>query len=183
MIKPIIVFVLDIADIMIQFNAVVKQFDEKGEKTGWTYIELSSALSNKLKPGVKKAYRVKGMVDDHAFSGISLYPMGDGNFIMALNASMRKKIKKTVGATVKVKMQVDETVFKPPAELMECLEDEPKALDHFKSLSGSHQRYFANWINSAKSDVTKARRIALTVNAMAKGWNYAEMIRANGKSL
>lgn len=168
---------------MIQFNAEIKQFAEQGEKTGWTYIEISSTLSNKLNPGVKKAYRVKGLLDDQTFSGVSLLPMGDGNFILALNAAMRKKIRKVAGASLKVKLQVDETTFEPPAELMECLEDEPKALNHFKSLAGSHQRYFANWINSAKSDVTKARRIALTVNALAKGWNYGEMIRANKKSL
>ena len=168
---------------MLQFKSIIKQFEEKGEKTGWTYIEISAEHSSILKPGIKKSYRVKGMLDSQHFSGVSLLPMGDGNFIMPLNAAIRKKIKKAAGAMIEIKMQVDETEFKPPAELIECLEDEPQALHYFNSMPKSHQRYFANWINAAKTDTTKARRIALVVNAMAKGWNFGEMIRANSKSL
>ena len=58
------------------------------------------------------------------------------------------------------------------------LNDEPGAFEFFKTLPGSHQRYFSKWIDSAKTEPTKAKRIAQTVNALAKNLGYAEMLRA-----
>ena len=99
-------------------------------------------------------------MDDYEFSMIALLPMGGGDFIMALNAAMRKGIRKQKGAIIKVKMAVDTNDIKPPEELIECLQDEPEAFKYFKSLPKGHQNYFTNWINSAKTDPTKAKRIA-----------------------
>jgi uncharacterized protein YdeI (YjbR/CyaY-like superfamily) len=64
---------------------------------------------------------------------------------------------------------------------MQCLHDEPKAWDFFKVLPGSHQRYFSKWIDSAKTEETKANRIAQAVNALAKQLGYPEMLRASKK--
>ena len=59
----------------IQFTATIKRFRENAEKTGWTYIEIPASLAEKLVPGNKKGFRVKGYLDDYAFDGISLLPM------------------------------------------------------------------------------------------------------------
>jgi hypothetical protein len=166
---------------MVQFNATIKKFDSQGEKTGWTYIEIPAAIAQKLNSSNKKGFRVKGKLDDYEFSMIALLPMGDGDFIMALNAAMRKRIRKQKGAIIKVKMEVDTNEIKPPEELIECLQDEPKALEYFKSLAKGHQNYFTNWINSAKTDPTKAKRIAATLNALNKKWDFGQMIRAMKK--
>ena len=163
---------------MIQFTATIKKFDSQGEKTGWTYIEIPAATAKKLNPDNKKGFRVKGKLDEYEYSMIALLPMGGGDFIMALNAAMRKAIKKQKGATVKVKMDVDTNEIKPPEELMECLHDEQEALEYFNSLNKGHQNYFTNWINSAKTDPTKAKRIAATLNALNKKWDFGQMIRA-----
>lgn len=163
---------------MIQFTATIKKFDSQGEKTGWTYIEIPAATAKKLNPDNKKGFRVKGKLDEYEYSMIALLPMGGGDFIMALNAAMRKAIKKQKGATVKVKMDVDTNEIKPPEELMECLQDEQEALEYFNSLNKGHQNYFTNWINSAKTDTTKAKRIAATLNALNKKWDFGQMIRA-----
>lgn len=167
---------------MIQFTATIKRFDSQGEKTGWTYIEVPAVTAEKINPGVKKEYRVKGKLDEYAFEIKALLPMGGGNFILPLNAEMRKGIKKQKGAAVKVKMEVDTNEIKPPSELVECLEDEPEALEYFNSLTKGHQNYFTNWINSAKTDPTKAKRIAATLNALNRKWDYGQMIRAMKKS-
>lgn len=166
---------------MVQFNATIKKFDKQGEKTGWTYIEIPASIAKKLNPDNRKGFRVKGKLDDYEYAMIALLPMGGGDFIMALNAAMRKAIKKQKGATVKVKMEVDTNEIKPPEELMECLQDEPEALKYFNSLNKGHQNYFTNWINSAKTDPTKAKRIAATLNAFSKQWDYGQMIRAMKK--
>jgi hypothetical protein len=166
---------------MVQFTANIKRFASQGEKTGWTYIDVPAAIAEKLQPGNKKGFRVKGKLDDYRFSMIALLPMGGGDFIMTLNAEIRKGIKKQKGATVQVKMAVDTNEIQPPEELMECLQDEPEALEYFSSLTKGHQNYFTNWINSAKTDPTKAKRIAATLNALNKHWDFGQMIRAMKK--
>jgi len=165
---------------MISFTATILKFEEKGEKTGWTYVEIPSAIAEQLKPGVKTAFRVKGKLDDYAIKGVALIPMGAGNFIMALNATMRKGIRKNKGAMVKVQLVADKPYEVIP-ELWECLSDEPRAMEFFTRLPGSHKNYFSKWIEAAKTDATKAKRIAMTVDAASKNWGYSEMIRAAKK--
>jgi hypothetical protein len=163
---------------MIRFNTTIQQFQEMGEKTGWSYIRIPAALAQQLKPDNKKSFRVKGKLDDHAISGVALLPMGEGDFIMALKADIRKKLRKQKGDKLAVGLEVDTKKIEPPKELLDCLADEPKALEYFKSLPKSHQNYFGNWIKSAKTAPTRASRIAQVVDAMLKKWDYGEMIRA-----
>ncbi|HSZ87631.1 MAG TPA: DUF1905 domain-containing protein, partial [Puia sp.] len=87
---------------MIQFTTALKKFGEQGEKTGWTYIEVKETFAQKIKPGNKKPFRVKGKLDNYFIKGIALMPMGDGSFIMPLNAAIRKGIGKRKGAMLKV---------------------------------------------------------------------------------
>ena len=39
---------------MISYQTLMLQFDEQGEKTGWTYIEIPTDMAQQLKPGNKK---------------------------------------------------------------------------------------------------------------------------------
>ena len=157
------------------------QFGEQGEKTGWTYIEIPDDIAEKLKPGNKKSFRVKGRLDDYAIKKIALLPMGGGTFIMPLNATTRKKIGKRKGAMLRVELEEDSAPLKISKELLDCLKDEPKAFARFNEMPKSHQHYYSKWIVSAKTEPTKAKRIAMTVNAMYKGMDYGEMLRAARK--
>ena len=162
---------------MIQFTTLIKKFDAQGEKTGWTYIEIPVAIAGKLKPNNKKSFRVKGSLDNYAFEGLALLPMGEGNFILALNASIRKNIGKRKGASLKVTIDVDNDPVKLNAELMECLADAPESLSYFNTLAPAHRKYFSNWIDSAKTDATKTKRIAQTINALSNHQDYWQMLR------
>jgi len=62
---------------------------------------------------------------------------------------------------------------------MQCLSDEPVALDFFNSLPGSHKKYFSKWIESAKTSETKANRITRAVVALSRKMGYGEMMRMN----
>jgi len=75
----------------ISFTTAVYKFGNMGEKTGWTYIDIDKSLAQQLNPGIKTSYRVKGMMNETAFKSVALVPMGEGNYIMAINAEMRKK--------------------------------------------------------------------------------------------
>jgi hypothetical protein len=169
---------------MVKFTVTLKKFDRQGEKTGWTYFEVPAELAQKLKPGNKKEFKVKGKLDNFLITRVSLLPMGGGPFIMPVNAAMRKGIGKKHGAMIKVQLEADESPFVFNKDLMECLDYEPKAKEHFNTLTGSHQRYFSKWIDSAKTDATKTKRIAMAVNALAKKWGYPEMLRdSQGKDV
>lgn len=165
----------------VQFTATIHRFDAKGEKTGWTYIEIPADIAQQLKPGNKKTFRVKGKLDDFKIDGIALIPMGGGVFILALNADLRKGIGKRKGAMLKVQLAVDEKNFVFNKDFMDCLADEPRAKSFFESLTGSHQKYFSKWIDSAKTEPTKVNRITMAINALAKKMGYPEMIRAAKK--
>ena len=163
---------------MVQFKTTILKFGSQGEKTGWTYIVIPATIAAKLKPGNKRSFRVKGFLDSYAFSMLALIPMGEGDFIMALNAEIRKQIGKRKGASLLVKMEIDKRTLKPNAALMLCLRDEPAALQFFEKLPQSHKNYFSKWIDSAKTEGTKTKRIAQAVNAFSKGHGYSEMIRS-----
>jgi hypothetical protein len=162
---------------MVSFTTTILKFGEMGEKTGWTYIEVPADQAEKLKTGNKKSFRVRGRLDEFAIGGVALMPMGDGDFIMPLNAAIRKGIGKRKGAKLTVKIEVDDAPVKLSAELLDCLADEPKALEFFNKLTPGHQKYFSNWIDSAKTEATKTKRIEMAVNAMARGLHYGLMIR------
>lgn len=166
---------------MVQFITTILKFEKQGEKTGWTYIEIPADIAQQIKPNNKKSFRVKGKLDSHKIAGIALLPMGGGAFIMALNAAMRKGIGKRYGTTVKVQLQKDEKPFQFNKDFMDCLADEPAAIDFFKSLAASHQRYFSKWIDEAKTEQTRTKRIAWAINSLSKKQGYGEMIRSHQK--
>lgn len=166
---------------MVSFTTTLLQFEQQGEKTGWTYIEIPADIAQQLKPGNKKSFRVKGKLDNFTIKAVAIMPMGGGSFILAVNAAMRKGIGKRKGAMVKVQLQEDKAAIPLDAELLACLQDDPDAKAHWDTLTKGHQLYFSKWIESAKTEATKTNRLTKTMVALGKGWGYPEMIRAAKK--
>jgi len=167
---------------MISFTTLILQFAEQGEKTGWSYIEIPADIAQQLKADNKKSFRVKGMLDGLAVSGLALMPMGGGNFIMALKAEIRKGLHKNAGAMLQVSIEEDkEYKVDIPNDLQECFDFEPEALVFFNSLAKSHREYFIKWIDGAKTNETRARRVINTVNAMLRRLSYNQMLQAMRK--
>lgn len=162
----------------ISFETTILKFNKKGDKTNWTYILVSHENAEKLKPGFRKSFRVKGMLDQLKIEKVALIPAGEGNFIMAVNAGMRKQLRKEAGSKIKVYIMPDEEPPPINAELVQCLKDEPGAWKNFGALARSHQLYFSNWVNSAKTLTTRSERIAHSVTALLKDRDFGEMIRS-----
>ncbi len=162
---------------MISYKTTILKFDKQGEKTGWTYIEVPADIAQQIKPDTKKSFRVKGKLDNYVIKAVALLPMGTGNFIMPINGGMRKAIGKRHGAQLKVELDLDKEPLKISKDFMVCLADEPKALAQFNKIPKSVQNYFSKWIESAKTEPTKAKRIARAVNALARSQSFPEMIR------
>lgn len=161
----------------ISFTATLHRFDENADKTGWTYVEIPAALAQQLMPGHKKSFRVKGSLDDHKINGVSLLPSGNGIFLMAVNGAMRKAIKKGKGAMVEVKLMADPKPYELNKQLLDCLEDDPDASVYFFSLPPGHRNYFSKWIDSAKTETTKTKRLAQTISSLAAKMDFGQMIR------
>jgi hypothetical protein len=162
---------------MVSFNTPILKFGEQGEKTGWSYIEIPTDIAQKLKPNNKRSFRVKGKLDAHKISGVALLPMGGGNFIMPINAAMRRGIGKRKGAIVNVQLELDPQPLKINNDFLECLNDDPAAASYFSTLAKGHQNYFSKWIESAKTELTKTKRIAMAVSALSRRLGFPEMLR------
>jgi len=163
---------------MLIFDAAILKYTSKGEKSGWSYIEIPKDLADKIKPNYRSTYRVKGKIDQEEIYGMALTPIGEGHFILALKTSLRRQLKKEEGDMVHLQLEED-TDFKIeiPEDLEICLCEEEVWMERFMSLAKSHRNYFIKWINEAKTEPTRTKRIALTVEAMEMQLDFGAMIR------
>lgn len=168
---------------MYVFETTIKQITKAGDKKGWTYIEIPKEISQKLYPNYRQSFQIKGKLDSFPIKLKTIFPIRDGGYFMSLNATYRKGIEKKTGATIKVQLERDKTVYKINADFMDCLSDEPVAKTYFESLSKSHQNYFSKWIETAKTTTTKTKRIVLAVNALSKKMDFPKMLRSQNKNL
>jgi hypothetical protein len=64
-----------------------------------------------------------------------------------------------------------------PAYLTAAIKRQPRALATWKALAPSHRRDYIEWVTGAKTEPTRARRLATTVEWLAEGksrnWKYA----------
>jgi hypothetical protein len=168
---------------MIKFTATIDIDSRDPDKKGWSFIIISKTLSEKLNPGVRKIFRVKGKLDSFPIRQTSLLPVNGGRFMLPINATMRKGTGKKAGDKLTVELEVDKVPPKISADFMMCLRDDPKAHEYFQKLPPSHQRYFSKWIDDAKTPETKAKRIAMALSGLARRMHFGMMIReSKGKA-
>jgi len=67
---------------------------------------------------------------------------------------------------VRLDLDVEPRVVKPPADLVKALKARPPAWERWRTLSYSHQREYAEWILGAKKPETRARRLGQAVRAI-----------------
>ena len=163
---------------MHSFKSIILKFASKGEKTGWTYVDIPPDIILKLKLKTKKEFRIKGLLDDVKFERLATYPIGEGNFIIAINAELRKKLGKKEGAMLSVKFELDKSEALQSQELIDCLNEDKIALKQFNSLLLSHRNYFHRYVYTAKGADTRAGRIVNIINAMYKKQDFGAMIRS-----
>lgn len=161
----------------------MSRYGKNGEKSSWTYIVITKAQADKLKPDSRKGFRVKGSFDDYRFEKVALLPVGGGDFIIPIKSAIRKTLGKEAGASIKVVLELDERELTLSRDLMSSLKEDPAALAQFKMIPKSHQHYFSNWVESAKTIETKTRRILMTIDALARKYDFGKMIReSQGKN-
>jgi hypothetical protein len=149
---------------LVNKKYVLERFHGKG---GWTFARLPEALKN------SKSHfgwvKVKGSIDGYEIKKYHLMPMGNGELFLPVKIEIRKKIKKEAGDHVHIILFPDDEPLEIPEEMLLCLKDEPRAMKFFKSLSESEQKFYIEWVNSAKKKETKINRLATTINRLAQG--------------
>jgi len=165
---------------MVAFQAEILKAETQGAAmAGWAYVEVPYAIANRIKSDYKQVYRVRGQIDGHVFSGLALMPMGEGDYFLAINGTMRRVLKKGVGDLLALVLEEDgDFRIEIPEDLEICLLDEDENLmEKFMALAKSHRNYFIKYIAEAKTEPTRTKRIAMTVEAMDLGLDFGAMIR------
>jgi|WetSurMetagenome_2_1015567.scaffolds.fasta_scaffold08072_6 hypothetical protein len=120
--------------------------------------------------GIRKSVKVKAMINQYFHRGF-LMADGKGNHCFGLKAAIMQELGKTAGDVVNVTLEVDteERVVKIPEDLEKLLTlrnkgfvtrgEVPKLKKYFDSLSYTHRKEYAAWIDSAKKTETRKSRL------------------------
>lgn len=119
--------------------------------------------------GAKKP-RVKAMIEGVPYRGL-LTRMGGPNHILIILKGIREQIGKTFGDEIKVSVEADveERVITVPADLKRALKTEKEAKAAFEKLSYTHKREYVMWIEEAKKEETRQKRIAKAMDMLKQG--------------
>ena len=94
-----------------------------------------------------------------------------GEFLVGLNKEVRTGAGVQAGDTVSLELKLDtepRTVEVPPS-LAEALEADPEAKATFEGLAFTHRKEFARWIEEAKREDTRARRVTQALDMIRTG--------------
>ena len=97
----------------------------------------------------------------------SVVRMG-GEFLLGLNREVREGANAEAGDEVDLELQLDtkpREVEVPPA-LAAALAADSEALAAFEKLSYTHRKEYTRWVEEAKKDETRERRVAKTLDRL-----------------
>lgn len=134
---------------------------------GGAFVEVPFDVEKAF--GAKKP-RVKALIEGVPYRGL-LTRMGGPNHILIILKGIREQIGKTFGDEIKVSVEADdeERVITVPAELKRVFRSEKEAKAAFEKLSYSHKREYVMWIEEAKKEGTRQRRIAKAIEMLKQG--------------
>lgn len=153
---------------LIDQDLLLERFDGKG---GWTFIRLPDMPKGQGYFGMQK---VRGFIDQYELAPCSLMPFKKGVMMLPVKAAIRKQIKKEAGDQVRlilyaVGQQTKEII---PDDFLECLRDEPGALQAFQALPAAEQEKCLQWLMEVSVPEARIQRMADTINHLAAGRSY-----------
>ncbi len=123
--------------------------------------------------GTRARVPVRGTINGFPFRS-SLMPMG-GCHMMPVNQTLRKGAGAEPGDIVEVVMERDDEkrTVEPPAELKKVLAKNKVAKANWEKMGFTHKKEIALWIEAAKKEETRARRVAKAMEVLEKGMKWA----------
>lgn len=145
-----------------KFNARMIQ----NENMNASYIEIPFDVEEVF--GAKRV-KVKALLDGFEYRG-SIVRMKTKCHILGITQEMRTKMGKTFGDMVTVELQKDEDVRAVilPDDFSKILSKNEKAQSFYNTLSFSNQNNFCQWIESAKKEETRQKRIHEAIQKLEK---------------
>ena len=145
-----------------KFNAVIE--DAGG---GGAFVKIPFDVEQAFG---KKRVQVRATFNGKAYRGL-LTRMGAPWHMLIVVKEIREKIGKSFGDEIEVTVEEDDQprVLEIPPDLASALEAEPQALAFFDGLAYTHRREYINWINEAKQESTRQKRLAKTIEMLKEG--------------
>jgi bifunctional DNA-binding transcriptional regulator/antitoxin component of YhaV-PrlF toxin-antitoxin module len=152
----------------IEFKATLVSNDSRYPNA--TIIYTTPTITEQL--GSRTRISIKGTINKTAFTG-SLFPTGQGTHYLVVNKKLREQAGVKSGDTVFLVIEIDKSPQRPevPADLAKALEKFPQAKKKFEILSPSHQKEYAAYVDEAKKEETKKRRIAKVIKMLSRSEN------------
>lgn len=118
----------------------------------------------------KKRVPVLATIDGIAYRG-SLVRMGTDCHVLGVLKEIRAEAGKNIGDTVEIVVEEDTAPREVtvPADLAAALAASKAAATTFEALAYSHKREYVRWIEEAKREETRTRRVAETVSRLESG--------------
>ena len=134
----------------------------------WTYLDIPAEVSAEF--GAKGQFRVKGSINGHPYR-TSARPHGNGRHYIVVNKSIRDAVGVAAGDMVRVLLELDTAprTVEVPADFKRAMAADRTYSQLFNELSYSRQKEFVNWIESAKRDETREKRIAQSLEMLREG--------------
>jgi bacteriocin resistance YdeI/OmpD-like protein/uncharacterized protein DUF1905 len=119
--------------------------------------------------GTRARVPVRGTINGIPFRS-SLMPMR-GCYMMPVNQALRDRAGVKAGDLVEVVMERDEEkrTVEAPAVLKTALAKNKGAKANWEKLAFTHQKEWAIWIEAAKKEETRERRLTKVMQALEKG--------------
>ncbi len=150
----------------------MKSFDarlQRPEGTGTsTYLDVPFSVPDEF--GSKGQVKVKATVNGVPYRS-SLLPRGDGTHYLVVGKPIRDQAHATEGDTVRVTVELDAEPrsVTTPEDLEQALAANAVAQAAYAGLSYSHRKAWVEWIEAARQEETRRRRIASAVERIARG--------------
>lgn len=147
-----------------KFQAVL----QKHEGIDGAYILFPYDVQKEF--GSKGRVKVKAVFENVEYRG-SLVKMGMDCHWIGVSKAIREKIGKSPGDKINVIIQKDEeerTVIIPD-DFLKLLKKDSSILLIFEKLSFTHKKEYVNWINDAKKEETRIRRLDKAIEMLRNG--------------
>jgi hypothetical protein len=150
---------------MKTFTTVVERFAGTGT---WTFANIPFNCVSEF--GKKGRIKVIGMLNGHDIQS-TLMPHGDGRHFIILTKEIVKKSGIEIGDTISLSLEQDNAPqeIETPKEFLELLTHNQEAGAYYHKLPPSHKKEYLNYIEDAKKEETRQRRMGKAIEMLQQG--------------
>lgn len=147
----------------------MKEFEAEiiGHDSGGAYIVIPFDVEQEFG---KKRPKVKVTFDGVLYRG-TLVRYGTPFHILIIRKDIRAKVGKEAGDMISVTIEQDleKRTVTVPEDLQKAMIEHPEVVSFFNNLAYTYQKEYVKWIEGAKREATRLRRIDKAIEMMKEG--------------